>query len=287
MNKPPARPRRKQTPATGAVAAPVAPAAQTLAPVAVVTADHGVAAEADAVVDAQNGVNKAEALSRAAPIVLSETVSAEASTDASLIAADPAPEPLVEPAVPVDVTPAEAPSAEAAPKVAATSTFSQTSPFLTSPLFMPKEFFMSNLPAFDFVGPFQSMFADFQEKAKAAFEKSTGMIGDYSEFAKGNMEAMVESSRILASGLQELTTSMVSDSRAGFESLTAEVKELAAAKSPTDFLKLQNDIAKKHFDEAVAHASKGSEALMKLASEAVQPISTRVSLAVEKVKAAA
>jgi phasin family protein len=152
---------------------------------------------------------------------------------------------------------------------------------------LPKEPAMSNFPAFDFAAPFQTAFADMQEKTKAAFEKSSGMFGDYTEFAKGNVEAMVEAGKILAAGLQDMTTAMVADSRATFESLTAEAKELAAAKSPTDFLKLQNDLAKKHFDEVVASTSKGSEALMKLASEAAQPISSRVSLAVEKVKTAA
>lgn len=155
------------------------------------------------------------------------------------------------------------------------------------PTLFAKEFAMSTFPSFDFAAPFQTAFADMQEKAKAAYDKSTAALGDYSEFTKGNVEALVEAGKILAAGLQELTSTYVSEGRAGFESLTAEVKELAAAKSPTDFLKLQNDLAKKHFDEAVAAASKHSEALIKLANEAAQPISTRVTLAVEKIKTAA
>jgi len=146
---------------------------------------------------------------------------------------------------------------------------------------------MSSLPNFDFTAPFQSAFADLQDKTKAAFEKSGSVFGDYNDFAKGNLEAFVEAGKILASGLQELTTALVSDSRAGFENLSAEVKELATAQSPTDFLKIQSELVKKHFDEAVSTASKHSEALVKLANEAAQPISTRVSLAVEKVKNAA
>ena len=42
-----------------------------------------------------------------------------------------------------------------------------------------------------------------------------------------------------------------------------------------------------HFDAAVAASSKNSEAMLKLANEAFQPISNRVSLAVEKIKHAA
>lgn len=181
---------------------------------------------------------------------------------------------------------ASAPQAET---VAPVSTETTTKPAAPADWFASlfKETTMSTFPAFDFAAPFQTAFTDLQEKAKAAFEKGSSSFGDYNDFAKANVEAFVESGKILASGLQELTTALVSDSRAGFETLTAEVKELAAAKSPTDFLKLQNDLAKKHFDEAVSSASKASEALMKLANEAAQPISNRVSIAVEKAKSAA
>ena len=181
---------------------------------------------------------------------------------------------------------ASAPQAETVAPVSAETTTKPAAPAdWFASLF--KETTMSTFPAFDFAAPFQTAFTDLQEKAKAAFEKGSSSFGDYNDFAKANVEAFVESGKILASGLQELTTALVSDSRAGFETLTAEVKELAAAKSPTDFLKLQNDLAKKHFDEAVSSASKASEALMKLANEAAQPISNRVSIAVEKAKSAA
>ena len=68
---------------------------------------------------------------------------------------------------------------------------------------------MTTFPTFDFTAPFQTAFADLQEKTKAAYEKSTSAYGDYNDFAKGNVEAMVEAGKILASGLQELTTSLV------------------------------------------------------------------------------
>lgn len=199
--------------------------------------------------------------------------------------AEPAPE-VEAPASlsPAPVTEVEAPAVEV----------SAETPLPTEPAAQPrwttifaKEFTMSTFPSFDFAAPFQTAFSDLQEKAKAAYEKGQSALGDYSEFTKGNVEALVESGKILAAGLQELTSAYVSEGRSTFETLTAEVKELAAAKSPTDFLKLQNDIAKKHFDGAVAAASKHSEALVKLANEAAQPISNRVTLAVEKVKTAA
>lgn len=150
-----------------------------------------------------------------------------------------------------------------------------------------KESAMTTTPVFELPEAFKTFFADFQEKAKSAYEKSTASLGEYNEFTKGNVEAVVESSKILASGLQALGTALAADSKQAFETLTAEAKELATIKSPTDLFKLQGELAKKHFDSAVAFSSKQTEAMLKLAGEVAAPLSSRVSIAVEAVKKAA
>lgn len=139
----------------------------------------------------------------------------------------------------------------------------------------------------DFAKGVQDAIADVQSKAKAAFEKGTASLGEVSEFTKGNVEALVESGKIFAAGAQNLGSTYVTEGRTAFETLTADVKELAAAKNPTDFFKLQGDLARRNFDTAIAAGSKNSEALLKLINEAFAPISGRVSLAVDKVKQAA
>jgi phasin family protein len=133
----------------------------------------------------------------------------------------------------------------------------------------------------------QTAFKDATEKAKAAFEKSQASLADVGTFTKGNVEAVVESTKILATGLQEMSKSYVAESKTVVETLTADVKDLASVKSPTEFFEKQNAMLRKQFDAAVAATSKNSEAMLKLASEAFQPISNRVSLAVEKIKHAA
>jgi phasin family protein len=126
-----------------------------------------------------------------------------------------------------------------------------------------------------------------QEKAKEAFTKTTAAFGDYGEFAKGNVEAFVESGKILASGLQDLGSKFVADSKAAFETAVADVKELSSIKSPTDFFKLQTDLLRRNFDSAVSYGSKTSEAMLKLTSDVIAPISGRVTLAVDKIRKAA
>lgn len=134
------------------------------------------------------------------------------------------------------------------------------------------------------INGFQDAITEAQAKAKAAFEKSTSMLGEAGEFAKGNVEAVIESGKIFAEGFQELGSTFVTEGRTAFESITGDFKELAAVKSPTEFLKVQSDIARKNFDSAVAYGSKNSEAMLKLMSDAFAPLSGRVSLAVEKAR---
>ena len=133
----------------------------------------------------------------------------------------------------------------------------------------------------------QAFFADFNDRAKGAVEKSTALIAEANEFAKGNVEAIVESSKIATTGLQSFGQDAAEYSRKSFESATAAMKTLSTVKSPTDFFKLQSDFFRTSFDSYVAEASKNTEALIKLAGEAAQPLSSRVALAAEKAKIAA
>jgi len=139
----------------------------------------------------------------------------------------------------------------------------------------------------DFTAKVKDAVADLQDRAKTAFEKSNAVFADAGEFTKGNVEALVESGKVLAAGLQDLGKVYVEDAKAGFETMTADVKELAAVTSPADFFKLQGEILRRNFDAAMATGSKRSEALVKLANEAFAPVQNRVSIAVEKVKQAA
>jgi hypothetical protein len=138
-----------------------------------------------------------------------------------------------------------------------------------------------------FTDGLKGVVSDAQAKAKEAFEKSSAIFSEYNEFAKGNVEATVESGKIFASGLQGMGTSLVAEGKSAFETMTTDFKDLSAVKTPADFFKLQSDLFRRNFDTAVAYGSKNSEAMLKLANEVMAPISGRVSLAVDKVRKAA
>lgn len=133
----------------------------------------------------------------------------------------------------------------------------------------------------------KSLMGDMSTRAKTAYEKGTEMVSQASEFNKGNVEALVESGKIAAKGAQEMGQAYAEDAKKGFEELTAALKEMTTVKSPTEFIELQTRLVKKSFDTAVAQTSKNSEAFIKLAGDVFQPISNRVSVAVDSFKKAA
>jgi phasin family protein len=133
----------------------------------------------------------------------------------------------------------------------------------------------------------QAFFGEFNERTKAAVEKSTKVAEEINDFAKGNLEAIVESSKITAKGLESFGQEAAEYGRKSFENATAVLKGLSSVKSPTEFFKLQSDFFRTSFDSYVAEASKNTEALLKLAGEAAQPLSNRVAVAAEKAKIAA
>jgi phasin family protein len=133
----------------------------------------------------------------------------------------------------------------------------------------------------------QAMFADVNDRTKTAMEKGSKMIEEMNEFSKGNIEALVESSKIAAKGIETLGQDAAEYGRKQLESATAAMKTLSSVKSPTEFLKLQSDYMRSAFDAMVAETSKNTESMLKLAGEIAQPISNRVAVAAEKIKVAA
>lgn len=139
----------------------------------------------------------------------------------------------------------------------------------------------------DYTAKAKELAADVQTRAKAAYDKGAEMTQDVVEFQKGNLEALVASGKILASGMQDMGRTYVEEAKSAAETVQADVKKFAAVKSPTELFQLQGEIARRNFDAMVSTTSKNTEAMVKLANEAFAPLSSRFSLAAEKVRKAA
>jgi phasin family protein len=139
----------------------------------------------------------------------------------------------------------------------------------------------------DFTKTAKEAFADAQTRAKTAFAKTGELASEVTEFNKGNVEAVVESGKIFFAGMQDMGREQFAATKTVVEIVQDDFKKVAAVKSPTEFMQLQGELARRNFDAAVSFGSKNTEAMVKLYNEAFAPISSRVSVAAEKIKKAA
>lgn len=133
----------------------------------------------------------------------------------------------------------------------------------------------------------QAMFGDMSARTQDAVTKGTKAIEEMNDLAKGNVEALVASSKIAAKGAEEIAKYSADYGRKMIADTTENAKKFAAVKSPTEFFQLQSDLMKSSIDAMVSESAKFTENYLKLMGEVTQPISNRVAVAVEKVKIAA
>lgn len=122
------------------------------------------------------------------------------------------------------------------------------------------------------------------DRAKTAMEKNAKIIEELAELGRGNVEALVASSKLAAKGVETLSQDAANYSRARFEEATAAFKSFTDVKSATDFFKLQGDFARSAFDSAVAESARVSENVLKLAGDVAEPLTSRYAVAAERVK---
>ena len=135
------------------------------------------------------------------------------------------------------------------------------------------------VPAF---APFQSLFANAGERSQEVAQRTQRVAEELADLTRANVEAIVEAGRVAAEGARSIGQDVVASGRDGVEQAADAIRSLAEAKSPTEYLQLQNDFARASFDRAVAETSKLTEAMVKLAGEAFQPLSNRATANAER-----
>jgi phasin family protein len=135
------------------------------------------------------------------------------------------------------------------------------------------------VPAF---APFQTMFADANERSQDFAKRGQKVAEELADLARANVEAVVEASRVAAEGARSIGQKVVASNRDGIEQAADAIRSLAEAKSPTEYLQLQSELARASFDRTVAETSKLTESLVKLAGEAFQPLSNRATANAER-----
>ena len=131
---------------------------------------------------------------------------------------------------------------------------------------------------------FQAAFGEINERAKAATEKGAKLVEEMTDLTRGNVEALVASSKVAQKGLESLTQTAADYGRKSIEDAQNAFKSFGEIRSATDLFKLQGDFARGAFDAAIAESARVSEAMLKIANDAAEPITSRYTVAAERVK---
>ena len=120
-----------------------------------------------------------------------------------------------------------------------------------------------------------------QLKLKEGVEKAMKTSEELLAFSQGNMEAFMKASQIYAAGFQDISKHLAASSKASIEESVAFSKSLIGVKSVKEAVDLQTGFAKSSIEKAVAETNKIADVSVKLAEQAVAPLTARFALAVE------
>lgn len=112
-------------------------------------------------------------------------------------------------------------------------------------------------------------------------------IETFQKFSKEQMDAATAATAAMTKGFQAIATEATDYSKKSFESSSAVMEKLMAAKTPDAAFQIQSDYAKTAYEGFVAQATKMGELYTNLAKEAMKPVETAFAKAQDAVKQAA
>lgn len=121
-----------------------------------------------------------------------------------------------------------------------------------------------------------------QIEVKTTMDKAVKSAEEMMTFSQGNFEALMKAGQIWAAGVQELGKALSATAQAQAEATMGTFKAMSAVKSLKEAMDLQATLARSSLETAMAESGKLTDASVKLAEQAMAPITARVTLAVEK-----
>jgi phasin family protein len=127
-----------------------------------------------------------------------------------------------------------------------------------------------------------------QVQVEKASDQTRATIDEVLAFNKQNYDAMMAAGDIYMKGVEAFNAALIESAQKSVAAGLANTQAVLAAQSLQEVVGLQNDFARRAFDDAVAETAKLSELTTKVANEAVKPITVQVQKTVESfVKTAA
>ena len=100
-------------------------------------------------------------------------------------------------------------------------------------------------------------------------------------FGQGNVEALVKSSQIVATGMQDLGKMMADSAQASMDDALSTFRALSTVRSLNEAMNLQASLTRTAVEKTLARSGHVAETSLKLAEQAMAPIANRMNLAVQ------
>ncbi|MEX2451581.1 MAG: phasin family protein [Rhodospirillales bacterium] len=133
---------------------------------------------------------------------------------------------------------------------------------------------------------YEKMVAMAQENVEAAVKAGSAVFKDYDDmagFSKKNVDAFVKSGTLWAQGMQDFGKIFSDMTRLSMEKSVVATQAFMSCKTLADVAKLNNEIVKKNYDQAIEDSRKLTDMSIKLTEEVTSPIAEQYNTAVDKI----
>jgi hypothetical protein len=115
-------------------------------------------------------------------------------------------------------------------------------------------------------------FEHIAHKSREAMEQSIQTANFLAIMTRGNVDALLASSRVATGSLQSMANEVADYSKTTLERTTAAARALQQAKSATELMELQSAFARTEFTNAISEVLKLSEAMFQTMTAVFEPL---------------
>ena len=133
-----------------------------------------------------------------------------------------------------------------------------------------------------FAKSYEQYIAATKDQLGKMFPAAVPNFDELAAFNKGNVDAFVAAGTAAAKGFEALSQELIAYNQKTVEASVATAKALLGCKTVHELVELQSDLARKGMDEWLAEGTKLSELTVKVANETAEPLSSRLTEAVDR-----
>ncbi len=132
---------------------------------------------------------------------------------------------------------------------------------------------------------FESISIATPEFFKDSYEKASKNMGDFVDFHKASVEAMMSSAGVFAKAVEQAATEHAAFIKESVEDSVSAAQACASSKSIQDAMTVQNDYMRTAVEKNLNQINKVADQWMSVSKEVSEPITEQYGAFVEKVQA--